>query len=156
MDFIERNELRGFGQPVIVGSRLTVFSVLSYASDTSILIADFLKEFSLSVDELRAAVFYCKNRRCKVILKASDKYCEGCILRTISEGWKSIKNDFNEVDGISYAKDGGTIFFGSIQELEDAEFGEMGWLLAEKVEDRLDDLQKSKFVPMVRKYKTVD
>jgi uncharacterized protein (DUF433 family) len=140
MNYIERNELRGFGQPVIAGSRLTVHSVLSYVSDSSIIIADFLKEFSVSIDELRAAVSYCRNRECKTILKASDKYCDGCILRTISEGWKSIKDDFNEVDGISYSKDGKTIFLGSIRELEDAEFGEMSWLLAVKVEERLANI----------------
>lgn len=93
------------------------------------------------MEELRSAIFYCKNRECKVITSSLDHYCDGCILRSISEGWVSIKDDFTESDGVSISKDGKTFFLGSTSELEDTEFGVMGWLLAEAVEKRLDHIK---------------
>jgi uncharacterized protein (DUF433 family) len=139
MRYIERNALRGFGQPVIVGSRLTVFSVISYVSDSEIKITDFLKDFDVTIEELRAAVLYCKNRECQHMINPSDQYCDGCILRSIGKGWKSVKDEYDEVDGISYSKDGKSTFLGTLDELEESEFGVMGWLLAEKIEERLTD-----------------
>ncbi|WPQ60157.1 hypothetical protein SIO70_17590 [Chitinophaga sancti] len=85
---------------------------------------------------MKAAVFYCKDKECKVVKSPLDHYCDGCILRSISEGWKSIKDDFIESDGISISKDGKTLFLGSVNELEDSEFGVMGWMLAEAVGKR--------------------
>jgi len=137
MTYIERNKLRGFGQPVIVGGRLTVFSVISYVSDPEIGINDFLSDFDMTIEELRAALLYCKNRECQHISNPSDQYCDGCILRSIGAGWKSVKGDYDEVDGISYSKDGKSIFLGTLDELEESEFGVMAWLLAEKAEARL-------------------
>jgi uncharacterized protein (DUF433 family) len=135
MKFVERNANRGFGQPVIIGRRLTVFSIVSHATYRENM-ADFLKEFDLSIEELKSAVFYCKNRVCKVIEGPLDHYCDGCILRSISEGWDFSKDDFIETEGVSVSKDGKTFFLGSIEELEDAEFGVMGWLLAEAIEKK--------------------
>lgn len=136
MNFVERNANRGFGQPVIIGRRLTVFNIVSHANYEENIV-DFLKDFDLSMDELRSAVSYCRNKQCREIKNSTDHYCDGCILRSISEGWKSIKDDFTEIDGMSYSNDGKTIYFGTVDQLEDAEFGLMGWLLAEKVEKRL-------------------
>jgi uncharacterized protein (DUF433 family) len=139
MNYVERNKNRGFGQPVIKGRRLTIFSIMCYASDPEIVIADFLKEFDLSIDELKSAVAYCKGTECKEIYLPSDQYCDGCILRSVNDGWKSIKDDYDEIDGISYSKDGKSIFLGSVEELEDAEFGAVGWLMAENVDRRLTE-----------------
>lgn len=135
MKHVERNANRGFGQPVIIGRRLTVFNVVSNVLIRDNVI-DYLEEFDLSMQELKDAVFYCKNRECKVVESPLDHYCDGCILRSISEGWVSIKDDFIESDGISISKDGKTFFLGSVNELEDTEFGVMGWLLAEAVEKK--------------------
>lgn len=132
MNYVERNNERGGGQPVIIGRRLTVFNVISHAFYRENVI-DYIKEFSLSIEELRDAVLYCKNRQCKVIESSLEHYCDGCILRSISEGWVSIKDEFVESEGISISKDGNTIFLGSVDELEDTEFGIMGWLQAEAV-----------------------
>ncbi|MBO9732532.1 MAG: hypothetical protein J7623_28070 [Chitinophaga sp.] len=72
------------------------------------------------------------------MLYSTDKYCDGCVLRSISDGWKPInKDDFKEEDGISYSKDGSVIVLGTLSELDDSEFGQMGWILAEKVEERI-------------------
>lgn len=136
MNFVERNANRGFGQPVIIGRRLTVFNVVSGANSSDNII-DFLQEFELSMDELKSAVTYCKKRECEVIKAASDKFCDGCILRSINEGWISVKNDFTEVGGISISKDGDTIFLGTLEELENSEFGVMGWMIAEEVEKKI-------------------
>lgn len=140
MKFVARNANVGFGQPVIIGRRLTVFNVVSNANCWDN-INDFLKDFDLSMEELRSVIFYCKNRECKVIENSFDHYCDGCVLRSISEGWMSIKDDFMESDGVSISKDGKTFFLGSTNELEDMEFGVMGWLLAEAVEKRLNHIK---------------
>ncbi|RFM29263.1 DUF433 domain-containing protein [Chitinophaga silvisoli] len=135
MNFVERNAKRGFGQPVITGRGLTVFSVVSFAyykDDMNF----FLNEFDLSKEEMKSAILYCKNRQCKLIDSPSDRYCVGCILRSISEGWKSIQDDFIESDGISISKNNGTVYLGTKEELEDDEFGVMGWVLAEAVEKK--------------------
>ncbi|MFB6456874.1 DUF433 domain-containing protein [Chitinophaga sp. Hz27] len=135
MNFVERNANRGFGQPVIIGRRLTVLSVVASACGRDN-VADFLEEFDLSMEELRSAVSYCKNTECKIVESSLDQNCEGCILRSISEGWKSVKDDFTESGGISISKDGMTFFLGSLDELEDSEFGVMGWQWAETVEKK--------------------
>ncbi|SHN07907.1 DUF433 domain-containing protein [Chitinophaga sp. CF418] len=137
MKYIERNRLRGFGQPVIVGRRLTVFSVISYVSDPEIRINDFLRDFDMTSEELHAAVLYCKNRECRHMSNPSDQYCDGCILRSMGAGWKSLKDDYDEVDGISYSKDSKSMFLGTLDELEESEIGVIGWLLAENAEERL-------------------
>lgn len=135
MKHIERNAKREFSQPVIIGRRLTVFNVVSNAFYRDSL-SDYLSEFELSVEEVKAAVTYCINKECKIMETLQDHYCDGCILRSISEGWTSIQDDFIESEGISMSKDGITYFFGSLEELESAEFGVMGWLQAEEVEKR--------------------
>lgn len=137
MNFVERDEFRGFGQPVLTGRRLTVYSVVFYASIRNN-IGGFLEEFDVSMEELKSAVSYCKGRECNIMYRSTDKYCDGCVLRSIGEGWKSAKNDFREEGGISYSKDGSIIFLGTLAELDDDEFGQPGWLIAEKVEELLD------------------
>ncbi|ASZ10858.1 DUF433 domain-containing protein [Chitinophaga pendula] len=139
MDFVERNANRGFGQPVIKGRRLTVFSALSHAN-YAISLTSFLEDFELSLEELVSAVSYCKNRVCHDLNSPTDQYCDGCILRSISSGWKSIKDDFVEKNGVSISRDGKIFFLGSLDELEESEFGIMGWLLAERVEKRLHEI----------------
>ncbi|MBO9732531.1 MAG: DUF433 domain-containing protein [Chitinophaga sp.] len=61
MNFVERNAFKGFGQPVLLGRRLTVYSVVFYASVRES-IKDFLEEFDVSMAELKSAISYCKNR----------------------------------------------------------------------------------------------
>ncbi len=136
MSFVERNECRGFGQPVLVGRRLTVYSMMFYASIRDS-IPDFLEEFDVSMEELKSAVSYCIMKACKTMLHPTDKYCDGCILRSISDGWQSAKHNFKEEDGMSYSTDGSIIFLGTLAELDEEEFGQLGWLLAEKVEERI-------------------
>jgi uncharacterized protein (DUF433 family) len=137
MDYIERNKDRGFGQPVIVGTRLTVLNVLSNANNSES-IQSFLEEYQLTLEEIKGAAFYCKNKLCKDIKSDSDRYCQGCILKSISEGWNSIKTDFFETDSISVSKDGKTFSLGSIEETENDEFGVIGWLVAEEVERKME------------------
>jgi hypothetical protein len=74
---------------------------------------------------MKSAILYCENKQCKLIDRPSDHYFVGCILRSISEGWKSIQDDFIESDGISISKNNGTVYLGTKAELEDNEFGVM-------------------------------
>lgn len=137
MDFIERNARVGFGQPVLKGSRLTVCNIISYTSDKDMPIAEFLKDFKVSIDQLKSAVAYCKDTACKQIFLPTDQYCDGCILRTLHEGSEFVKDDYEEINGITYSKKGGEIFLGTLQELEESEMGVAVWLLARDVEKRL-------------------
>ncbi|MBV8252441.1 MAG: DUF433 domain-containing protein [Chitinophaga sp.] len=132
MSCIERNEFVGFGQPVIKGTRLTVYTVVSYAYSSNV-IQHFLTEFELSLLELKAALSYCKHRQCQIFNHTFDKYCDGCILRSINDGWKPASLDFYEKDNISYSNDGTIIFLGSLQELDDEEFGRIGWQIEKKL-----------------------
>ena len=139
MKYVERNIERGFGQPVILGTRLTVFDALANANNSEN-IRTFLNEFNLTLEALKSAVSYCKNRICKETVSVADHYCTGCILRSISEGWQSNKDDFIEIDSISISKDGKTFSLGSIEDLDNDEFGIMGWLIAQEVEGKLNKL----------------
>ncbi|NIG55639.1 hypothetical protein [Chitinophaga sp. Cy-1792] len=135
MEHIERNKGRGFGQPVLKNRQLTVYSAIFHASyATSLEI--FLQTFELTADELRSAISYCKNRSCDIMTDQSDQYCDGCVLRTIHDGWTPPSNDFVEIDGISYAKDDSRIFPGTLKELDDEEFGILGWVRAEETEKK--------------------
>jgi len=131
-----------FGMPSIKGRRITVYNVLTtawYAND----VGEELNDFNLTLYDLADAVYYCKNLKCKV---DEDRlhYCDGCILRTFEEGWDFNKEDYLEIeiDGkpITFAKDGGLVSLGSLQELEDQELGEAGWLMAEEINKKLPGL----------------
>lgn len=139
MNFVERDPNRGFGQPVIIGRRLTVYTVVSMARNSA-KIVDFLNDFELTANELASAVHYCKNRLCDKMTSSLDQYCDGCMLRSLSDGWSSIKDDYIEFDGISISKDGKSFFLGSLDELEESEFGIIGWLYAREVEKLLCDM----------------
>lgn len=136
MKFVERNAQVGFGQPVIIGRRLTVFTVVTNANNVG-RIEDFLVDFELSEEELKSAVEYCKNRVCNDISLPTDRYCDGCVLRSIGDGWTSIKDDYIEIDGMAVAKDGMTGALMSLDELEESEFGILGWVIAEEVHRKL-------------------
>lgn len=136
MNLVERNANRGFGQPVIVGRRLTVFSVIENANIVE-RIEDYLKDFEVTLEELKSAVAYCKARACSKLDNITDKYCDGCVLRSISEGWTSIKDEYYEVDGISIAKDGMSAALMTLDELEEEEFGVLGWVIAEELEQKI-------------------
>ncbi|NML37490.1 DUF433 domain-containing protein [Chitinophaga sp. G-6-1-13] len=138
MNIITRKANIGFGQPTVNGRRLTVFNVVSYAAHTDD-ITSYLNEFELSRDELSAAVDYCMDRRCGAIEYEWEQYCDGCILRTIADGDDFNRDDYEEIDGITFSKDRQVIFLGSLDEQEKAEAGVMGWVLAEEVNRRLDE-----------------
>ncbi|PUZ27699.1 Uncharacterized conserved protein, DUF433 family [Chitinophaga costaii] len=138
MKFIERNNNRGFGQPVIVNRRLTVLDAI-FNAKISVSINTFLSDFDLKIEELKSAVEYCEARRCKEMTNKTDKYCNGCILRSVADGWKSIKDDFWEKDGIFISKDDQTIILSSLEEADEDEFGIMGWVIAEEVHAKIID-----------------
>jgi len=124
------------GSPTIKDRRLTVFNVVSkiyYESNLQIA----LEDYEISLETATNAVDYCSSLSCQED-KELIKFCSGCILRTLQDGWNFNKNDYTEIlcnnfsDNISISKDGNQIFLGSIQQLEDNDFGKIGWLLAEE------------------------
>lgn len=124
-----------FGQPALVGRRLTVYDIVTkiyYEDNIKIAIEDY----SIDLREAKEAASYCMNLKCKED-KELIHFCDGCLLRTIDEGWNFNKNDYIEIQSIDQkivvAKDEKTLFSGSIQEFEDSEFGKVTWLLAEEI-----------------------
>ena len=136
MNYIERNKDVGFGQPIIIGTRLTVFNVVFNAYHSKEMIS-FLKDFDLNMEELKSAIDYCKNRECKKMDADFEHYCHGCILRSISEGWQSSANDFYDSNSIAISRDKESFALTSIDDMDDDDFGVMGWLIAEELERML-------------------
>ena len=134
MNLIECNKNKSFGQPSLIGRRLTVYDIVTkiyYESHIEIALDDY----DITLEEAKAATNYCKTLTCQ---KDKDRihFCDGCILRTLDEGWNFSKNNYQEIkcnksnETITISKDGNEIFLGNIQEIEDSEFGKVGWLLA--------------------------
>jgi uncharacterized protein (DUF433 family) len=129
-----------FGQPALAGRRLTVFNIVTkiYYEDA---VQDALTDYEISLQDAMDAVTYCANLKCKQD-ETLVQFCDGCILRTIHDGWNFKKDDYieTETDGIKtvISKDGMTLFAGSLSELEDSEFGKVTWLMAEEALQKLN------------------
>ena len=139
---IECNPEINFGMPALKGRRLTVYDIITKIYyEESPLIA--LEDYSISLQDAKDAVDYCMNLKCKED-KELIQFCDGCILRTIDEGWTFSKQDYTETEVNSQrfiiSKDGKTVFLGSLKEFEDSEFGKVTWLLAEEVNSLLFSL----------------
>jgi uncharacterized protein (DUF433 family) len=128
------------GAPIINGSRLTIFNVVSkifYEDNLEIALDDY----EISIDIAKEAVKYCKNLDCQKDNKLI-KFCSGCILRTLQDGWDFKKENCKEFffdegnQTVSITKDGDRIFLGSLQTMEDNDFGKAGWVLASEVEEK--------------------
>jgi uncharacterized protein (DUF433 family) len=134
------------GAPTIRGRRLTVFNVSSkiYYEEN---LKTALEDYELSIEEVRDALKYCSNLDCQKD-KNLIKFCSGCILRTLQDGWNFSKTDYDTLitgpqnQKISISKDGSEIFLGTIKELENNDFGLAGWLLASSDIDKYPELRK--------------
>ena len=67
-----------WGQPRLDGRRLTVGDIVSLAGTYTDLTTP-LKDFELSLQEIRQALHYCKIQQCKKDLP--DRFCHNCLLR---------------------------------------------------------------------------
>jgi uncharacterized protein (DUF433 family) len=126
-----------FGQPALKGRRLTVYDIV-----TKIYYENSLKltteDYSISAKDVKDAVEYCMTLKCKID-SGRVHYCDGCVLRTIEEGWKFDRNKYIEFENdntkIVFSDGGDTIFAGSLKEFEDSEFGKVTWLIAEQINE---------------------
>lgn len=136
MEYVERNKERGFGQPVILGTGITVLNAVfkAYYSES---ISSFLEEYDLTFAQLKSATDYCRARKCKENISESDHFCRGCILRSVSEGWHSFRDDFVEIDSVSISKDGKSFLLTGVEDADNDEFGYMGWIIAQELEKKL-------------------
>ena len=135
---IECNEAINFGTPALKGRRLTVFDIVTMVlySDT---VQEALEDYRISWQDAMDATVYCVNLRCQSD-KTRVQYCDGCLLRTFDEGWHFDKTNFKEYkgdDNIVISKEQDIMFIGSLQELEDSEFGRVTWLNAIDVHKKL-------------------
>lgn len=134
MNYIVIDSAISSGAPIIKGRRITVFNIVSKIYyEQSLDVA--LDDYDISISIAKQAVEYCSNLICQQDTSLI-KFCSGCILRTLQDGWDFKKRNYNEINydagtkSITISKDGNEIFLGSIQELEDNHFGKVGWLLA--------------------------
>lgn len=135
---IECNVEINFGQPALRGRRLTVYDIVTkiYYEDS---IRMALSDYEISLTDAKDAVNYCMHLKCK-----QDKdllhFCDGCLLRTLAEGWNFKKDDYLEVKindkTIVVSKDSEIYFFGTLQEYENSEFGKVTWLIAEEIHEK--------------------
>jgi uncharacterized protein (DUF433 family) len=124
------------GSPTLDGRRLTVYDIVTkiYYEET---LEIALEDYEITLEEASAVTEYCLNLNCKNDLKRKQ-FCNGCILAAIDEGWTFDKSNYEQInDKLTVLKAGGLIFLGTIQELEDEQFGRPGWLIAEEIYPKL-------------------
>lgn len=136
---ISCNPYINFGQPNLVGRRLTVYDIV-----TKIFYEGYPKvateDYGITCKEAREAVTYCSKLECQ---NDNDlvHFCYGCILRTIAEGTDFKRNDFFEIkregQNLVLSYDGKVVFAGTLDELEEAELGKVAWLIANEVLHKL-------------------
>jgi uncharacterized protein (DUF433 family) len=135
---IVKDENISFGQPTIKGRRLTVHDIVTGIS------TDGLKGYSddqqLSIEECKEAIVYCMNLKCQ---EQAGKFCDGCILSTINNGWSFDKDDFElrKIDNDYFLVDRatGSIYLGDKQEYENHLFGDIGWGIAQEIHEKYFD-----------------
>lgn len=135
---IECKEEINFGMPALRGRRLTVFDIVTmvYYSPT---VQDALEDYEITWQDAMDATEYCMNLKCQQD-RSRGNYCDGCLLRTLDEGWHFDRTNFIEYKGnenIVISKEKDIMFAGSLQELEDNEFGRVTWLNAIDVYKKL-------------------
>lgn len=122
------------GSPIVRGRRLTVYNVVTkiYYEES---LSNALEDYEITYEEALDSVKYCEALQCQTE-KNLVKFCSGCLLRTLQDGWSFDRKDFMSISiryensKISVSRDNRRIFLGTLQELEDAEFGKAGWLMA--------------------------
>src|SRR6478735_3889567 len=109
-----------FGQPALRGRRLTVYDIVTkvyYEDGVKVAIDDY----EILIQDAKEAVEYCRHLKCKKDVSLVH-FCDGCVLRTIQEGWGFNKEDYVELkEGeikLVKSKDNQMVFIGSLQELE--------------------------------------
>ena len=106
------DESINFGQPALIGRRLTVYDIVTkiYYEEN---LTTALDEYEISIGDAKDALKYCMELKCR-----SDSnlvhYCDGCLLRTFHEGFSFNKGDFIEIEEngtkIVISKDKGIFF----------------------------------------------
>jgi len=81
--------------PSLIGRRLTVYDIVTklYLEDS---IETALEDYEIDVLQAEAALEYCVNLYCQMDKKRIN-FCDGCVLRTIEEGWTFSKNDYMDI-----------------------------------------------------------
>ena len=139
---INSDPLINFVMPALKGRRLTVYDIVTklYYEDY---ISVAIEDYKITRTDAQDAVDYCVATECWTD-KNLVHYCDGCILRTISEGpgfeGSNLKELLLDDQLITVAGDGQTIFLGSKHEFEESEFRKVTWLMAEKIKSLLDSM----------------
>lgn len=130
---IVKNEQISFGQPTIYGRRLTVHEIVTGVYYDGL--EDYLKDFELSIAQVKEGVVYCMNLACQE--DKIGKFCNGCILSSLQDGVNFDINDFEVrlMNGEQYLihKKTGSIFWGTAEEYKDELFGDVGWGIAREI-----------------------
>src|ERR1700755_641192 len=116
------------GAPKLKNRRLTVYDIVSGIYNEGL--ESYSEDREISIEEARQAVWYSKNLQCQIDRPVN--FCDGCILRTIKEGWKFKRDELQEVTleddtKITLSENEGSIYLGDINEYEEENFGKMVW-----------------------------
>jgi uncharacterized protein (DUF433 family) len=128
------------GAPKLKGRRLTVYDVVSGIFNEGLDV--YLSDKEISIEEASQAILYSKNLQCQI--EAPNNFCDGCILRTIKDGWKFSREELQEITLENQTTitltEGGGIYLGTVKEYENEMFGKLGWAMAEAVLERYPKL----------------
>lgn len=140
---IGRNENISFGQPIVLGTRLTVFDVVFGVLNDGVI--EYSHDHKLGIEDINEAVNYCKELACQNSLHG--KFCNGCILQTLKTGVTYSKEELNETlfnkEKYVISADGNNLYLGDFSEYEEDQFGRLGWAIAEQVLTNNNTILKS-------------
>lgn len=133
--YIGRDKNVSWNQPIILGSRLTVYNVITGINGDGL---EYIDEHELNLNVIKEALNYCSTLECQK--DKNGNFCDGCVLNSLKNGWKVNKNDFKEINKngqplLIHTKTD-SIFMGDMKEYEEQSFGRIGWKIAEDVKEQ--------------------
>ncbi len=136
--YIERNPLKNFSMPSLIGRRLTVHNIVSQLFleqnvDT------VLQYYEISIEQLKSTLEYCCELTCKTDC-ITCKFCDGCRLRILQDGEHFEHRNYIEImdeKGFPIVKSliDGSIYLGNLHEFEKDFVGDYTWETSKKLLD---------------------
>lgn len=133
---INRSEHVCFGRPRINDSRLEVYTVISDLYYLDQPIDAYTAERGIDQDGIPELLDYCQNLKCQAIDKPYEKYCSGCLLSTLHEGFDYKAINLHKLDEDIYTDYQKNVYLGNKEEIEEELYGKAGWIMASEVADR--------------------
>ncbi|PSK93106.1 DUF433 domain-containing protein [Taibaiella chishuiensis] len=139
MSYIERNPEKCFGMPSLRNRRITVYDlvIMLFLEPEK---EAYLADLQVSKDQAIEALEYCSQQLCKQDkIHNISPFCDGCILRTVAEGYIFEEDLYYEAEDnngkkCTFSKESHLeIFGGSMQEFKAEEEGAATWIIAQSL-----------------------